>query len=122
MIKSIRINAGERIKIFSSRFGSVPVEYEFQARTTGSDRLTGEVEVSAFTLFFRKPLLKFPLREKNLIKAGMWDTFVYIYVKANTDMEVTIPRRNLRAARWVFLLAVLIALAALVIALAVSTP
>lgn len=111
MTETIRIKRGEKAKIFSRGFSSVPIEYEFQARPLGSGQLDGEVEVVDTRLFFRKPPVRFPLRENNVVKAGLWDTFVDIYVTANGDLEVTRPRRNLRLVRWAFWLVALVVLA-----------
>lgn len=118
MKKTIRLKSGEKAKIYSRSFSSVPLEYEFQAQPLGVDRLDGDVEVVITQLFFRQAPVIMPLRESNVVKAGLWDTFVNIYVIARSDLEVTVPKRNLGSLRWVMGLAALIVLAAVTILIA----
>jgi hypothetical protein len=113
MTEKIQIKAGEKKQIFSRSFSSIPIKYEFQAYPFGSNRLEGEVEVITTQIFFRQQPKLFPLRETNIVKAGLWDTFIKIYVTANRDLEITIPKRKFKSISLLMLLTALIVLAAL---------
>lgn len=113
MTKKIRVNSGEKVKIFSRSFSSMPLAYEFQARPLGSNQLNGEIEIVTRQILFAKPPTILPLQVSNTVDATMWDTFFDIYIRAGSDLEVTVPKRNFGPIRWVIVFAAVIVIAAI---------
>ncbi len=114
---TIQLKAGERIKIFSRSFSSVPMAYEFAAKPINGTELSGMIEIEKRQTLVSRPKQEIRLQRSNTVKASMWDTFVTIFVTAGCDMTITVPKRNLGSLRWVIWLvaAVIIAAAAMII-------
>jgi hypothetical protein len=91
------IRADEKTKIFSRRFSSVPMTYEFTAKPVGTGELSGEIGVEITQTLFRKKSLSIPLQVDNVVKATLWDTFMDVYITADVDVEVTMPYQRMSA-------------------------
>lgn len=108
MAKTIKIKTGERVKVINRSFSSVSMTYKFQAQPMDSNKLDGEIELAVRHLFFAQPVKYYPLEETNEIKAGLWDTFVNVYITANSDLEITGLKKHLGVSKCFWVLIVLI--------------
>ncbi len=113
----LSLKRGEKTRLFSRRFSSVPMDYRFQASATSAEPVSGEVEVSVRRVIGRRRSRRQPLEADNCVHAGYWDTFVDIDVEAGCDLELTTPKRHMTHARLIAWLAVLVVTAALVVVL-----
>ena len=112
----IEIKAGEKLELFSRSFSSVPMNYEFSAEPTGPGGLKGTLEVHRKKSLAKKSVSATQLNHHNSVRASMWDTFVSIYVIAESDLTVSLPKRKLGSLRMVLgLVMVTVALAAIII-------
>ncbi len=112
---TLSVKAGQRLKVFSRKFSSVPMTYEFDAEPAGTEKVSGIVEVEITQTLFRKKQLKLPLQEHNVIKASMWDTFMDVYVTPDVDVQVEVPKRSMSAKPVIIgLILVVLALASVV--------
>ncbi len=112
----IKIKAGEKVELFSRSFSSVPMNYEFRAEPMESNKLLGKLEVQTKKSLGKKSVYITPLESLNSVKATMWDTFLTIYVIAENDLQVTMPKRKLGSVRLMIgLVLVTVALAATII-------
>jgi hypothetical protein len=93
--KTVKLIAKQRTKIFSRKFSSVPMEYEFSVKPINSQALSGQVDVEISRTIFKNTNYQLPLQEKHVIKAGFWDTFMDVYVTADDDIEVELPKRRM---------------------------
>lgn len=116
MPKTISLKSGETVKLFTRRFSSMPIQYRFQAQAVGTDSPKGTVDIVGRQLVFRKPDVTLPLEEMNSVEAGYWDTFLTIYVTAETDLEIIYKQTGLRYTGWMIGLVAVI----LVVAIAIS--
>ncbi len=117
MAKTIKIKASERVKIINRSFSSVSMKYKFQAQPLGSDKLDGEIEIAVRQVFFAQAIKRYPLEEANEVEAGLWDTFVSVYVTANSDLEITGLNKNLGMSKWFWLLIAFIIVFSIILAL-----
>ncbi len=118
MTNMIEIKAGERKKVLSRKFSSVPMEYEFSVKPVDGQALSGTVEVEMTKTIFRNESLKFPLQAQHIIKATLWDTFMDVYVTADTDVQIEMPKRSMNAKPVIIgLILVVVALASVIMML-----
>ncbi len=118
MTNMIEIKAGERKKVLSRKFSSVPMEYEFSVKSVDGQALSGTVEVEMTKTIFRNESLKFPLQAQHIIKATLWDTFMDVYVTADTDVQIEMPKRSMNAKPVIIgLILVVVALASVIMML-----
>ncbi len=110
----IEIKAGEKLELFSRSFSSVPMTYEFMVEPAKRSTQLGKLEVQTKKSLGKKSVQITRLEKFNSVKATMWDTFVSIYVIAESDLRVTIPKRKMSR------LPVLIGLVMVTLALAAS--
>ncbi len=92
--ETICVEAGEKIEIFNCSFSSVPMKYEFSAKAIESKPLSGLLEIQSKQILFSSPKKIMDLKESNVVKASLWDTFMTIYVIAGCDMEITVSKRS----------------------------
>ena len=113
MDKTITIQAGETVKIFTRRFSSVPIGYRFTARALDDGPLRGTVIVHGSRWLVRRPRVTRALESENIVTAGYWDTLFDVYVCANNGpLEVAVPLRRLGPLRRYVILALLVVVAA----------
>lgn len=104
MKQVIPIRSAEKATIFRRSFSSVPMTYRFDAAAVDGEAVQGEVEVRGSSWIFRKPPTTQPLRTSNAVRAGYWDTFFEVSVRAHQDLEVSVPKRDtgsLRPIAWI---------------------
>lgn len=118
MPQIISLRSGETVKLFTRRFSSMPTQYRFEARAAGTDTLAGTIHIVVRQLIFRKPDVTLPLHEMNMIEAGYWDTFVTIYVTAETDLELLCKQTGLGYIWWIVAIAAGVVIVAIAILLA----
>lgn len=104
----IEIKAGEKLELFSRSFSSVPMNYEFSAEPMGQCELNGTLEIHRQRSLAKKSVTSSRLQQKNSVRASMWDTFVTIYVVAEEDLKVTVPKRQLASLKLMVGLTVLL--------------
>ena len=117
MPKTISLKSGETVKLFTRQLSSVPIHYRFQAQAVGTHSLKGTVNVVGRQLVFRKPDVTIPLKEVNVVEAGYWDTFLAVYVTAETDLEIIYKQTGLQFAGWIIALVAVIVIVAIAITL-----
>lgn len=110
----IHLSPGERRKVFSRSFSSVPMDYEFEAKALHEgEKIEGTVEVQGSQWIFPKAPQRQVLQEKNTVHAGVWDTFFRVYVTSKVALELSVPKRRLSSLRWLIAIALIIVLAVL---------
>ncbi len=115
-LEHIFVEAGEKVELFSRRFSSVPMTYEFTAAAADDTELDGKVEIHSKQSLGKVSVKTSQLQALNTIKASMWDTFVTVYVVAKKDLQVTTPQRKIGLLRiTVALLMLLLAVASALI-------
>ncbi len=92
--ETIFVEAGEKIELFKRRFSSVPMTYQFMAKSTCAKPLAGLVEIHSQQMLFSGAENIMNLKQTNEVKASLWDTFMTIYVIAGCDMEITLSKHS----------------------------
>lgn len=115
MAKSIKISAGERRKILSRSFSSIPIEYQFRAYTVDDGEIDGEIEIRRRQLIFPAVVERIPLQKENTLVAGYWDTFVSAYVEANQDLIIEGSQRSFKYFWLIILIASIVVLASVLL-------
>ena len=100
----ITVKAGEKNKLFKRSFSSVPMRYTFSAKAVGSEALSGSLEIHRKRTIFSTVVESIELKPNNVVHASIWDTFVTIYVQANNDLKITLPKRDFKALKWLLVL------------------
>lgn len=88
----ISVVAGEKVEIYCRRFSSLPLVIEFGASAKEHNKSYGCIEIESFGLMLNQPNRTIALDAYNSIKVGFWDTFFRVLIKADYDLEVTIPK------------------------------
>jgi hypothetical protein len=112
MAKTIRLAAQTAATIYRRNWSSVPATIHFDAIAIDGGAPMGQVEVRGSHWIFPKPVTTHPLKTKNTVQAGFWDTFFAIHVTAHTGIEVTVPEQSFSLRPWLIGAIALIALAA----------
>ena len=120
MAKSVEIKAGQKLKIFSRSFSSIPIEYQFQARAIDGSEPDGQIKISRRQLVFPAVVETIPLQKDNIIKAGYWDTFVSAYVTANQDLIIEDTSKNF-SVNWLILIALVVIIFVATLVLIISS-
>lgn len=108
----LQVQAGEKVELFSRSFSSVPMEYQFNAEAVSVNNLSGWVEIETKKMVFKKPKIVLQLQKTNVVKASMWDTFVKVYVVADCDLTISIPKRKMSSPKVMITLILLVVLLA----------
>ena len=114
----VKAAAGERVKVVRRAFSSVPMDYRFSARAARpGEALAGTVELKKSRWILPGSLASFPLQERNVVKAGFWDTFMSVDVIPAVEAVITVEARSVRhlAALLGAALAVIIVAAAMLV-------
>ncbi|MCX7552822.1 hypothetical protein OS175_02930 [Marinicella sp. S1101] len=88
----IHVVAGEKVEIYCRRFSGLPLTIEFGASAKNCNKSYGHIEIESFGLMLNQPNRTIALDAYNSIKVGFWDTFFRVLVKAECDLEVTLPQ------------------------------
>lgn len=109
----IKAKAGQRVAIIRRAFSSVPMDYAFSVSVTQPGKtLSGHVEIRKSRWILPGALTTVPLQEKNVVSAGLWNTFMSVDVVSDVDVVISTGSRGIRNL-WVIL-----SLAVLIIAMA----
>ncbi|MCB1581545.1 MAG: hypothetical protein R3E90_00410 [Marinicella sp.] len=97
MKEGTKIKKAERVRVFRRSFSSVPMTYQLTVKPVGTDDVSGTVEVEITQILFRKKNLINPLQINNVIKATLWDTFMDVYIRPDSDVIIEKPQRSISA-------------------------
>ena len=98
--------------MLSRGFTSVPMQYEFIAKATGSKPLSGVLEIHSKKMIFVTAEKIIDSKKSNVVETSFWNTFMTIYVAVGCDMEITVSKYQATYLKRIFGLVVILVLVA----------
>ncbi len=105
----IKVAAGQRVRVVSRAFSSVPLDYSFSARAAAPGQaVSGQLEIRKSSWIIPGAVEKVPLRENNTVSAGMWNTFMSVDAVPDVDVVITTGQRGMRNLGVIVLLVIVV--------------